>query len=74
MIKYILDHPNEFCINSLQKKTDTSFYNLTVDTLADFQFVTEIFETLGADGQYFGVADVETYLATLPDIPDCAYT
>lgn len=72
-VKWIFDHPDRFRILSLEGADDDSRLNLTLDTPADYAFISEIFDTLFVEGQCFGWRDVKEFLSNRAVLPVCAY-
>jgi spore coat polysaccharide biosynthesis protein SpsF len=72
-VKWIFDHPDRFRILSLESTEDDSRLNLTLDTTADYAFISAIFDALFAEGQCFGWHDVKAFLSNCAVLPACAY-
>jgi len=63
MIKWIMDHAGDFTVAAMQSPVDLSSLNLTVDTPADYELMSQIFSALFVPGTHFGLAKVVDYLS-----------
>lgn len=72
-VKWIFDHPDRFRILSLESTEDDSRLNLTLDTTADYAFISAIFDALFAERPCFGWHDVKAFLSNCAVLPACAY-
>lgn len=59
---YIYHHPEEFHLGNVTSKKDLSQYNLSVDTLTDFELVKNILENLYSINPKFTTEDIIKYL------------
>lgn len=71
VIKWIMDRPGQFEAISLKGAADYSALDLTVDTAADFEEVSEIFNRLYVPGEAFGLAAVAEMLASETELICC---
>jgi len=53
---------------TIQSATDYSHYRWTVDEEKDFEFVTQIYQKLGCNGEYFGADKIYQLLQKQPEL------
>ena len=61
---YIRDHPERFSVISHEHSEDLSHHSWTVDTAADYEFVSSIFDALYRENECFGLRDVLAHVAS----------
>jgi len=65
---FIYKHPKKFRIGVYRHETDLSFHRWTVDEVADFEFVKEVYRILGDCHPNFTMKDVLCLLENHPEI------
>ncbi|WP_075281304.1 cytidylyltransferase domain-containing protein [Roseibium aggregatum] len=65
---YIYQNPDLFDIKAHEEPIDRTNWRWTLDTDADFAFITAVYEALYKPGQQFGFADIESLLLQRPDL------
>jgi spore coat polysaccharide biosynthesis protein SpsF len=65
---FIYNHKDRFKLGNLQNDVDLSRLRWTVDTPADFAFVTRIYEALHPANPAFKTDDIVSYLSEHPDV------
>ena len=61
---YIREHPERFSVISHEHSEDLSHHSWTVDTAADYEFVSSIFDALYRENECFGLRDVLAHVAS----------
>lgn len=70
---YIRNHPELFAIGNLAGDADLSHHRWTVDEPADFEFVTNIYESLYPNDPAFTTSDILRLLAKRPELTSINY-
>jgi spore coat polysaccharide biosynthesis protein SpsF len=65
---YIVKNPDKFRTANLKNKSDLSALRWTVDYQEDYEFVSNVFEELGRDGQLFLMQDILQLLDKKPEL------
>lgn len=65
---YIRARKDLFPAAHLQQKDDLSHHRWTLDRPEDYRFLSEVYERLYADNEYFGMADVLSLLESTPEL------
>ena len=65
VVKWIMDHPKQFKVVSMEGERDLKHLNLTLDTPEDFQLIEEIFGSLFRPGEAFGLDEVLGFLESV---------
>lgn len=65
---FLWRRPEEFPAVYLDRKPDRRSLRLAVDTREDYALVSQLYAALHRDGECFGLAEIEAYLASHPEM------